>query len=291
MSLLFQDSRIREMRVDISLHVCELLRWVRRITFKDDFVVVASLYHLTEAKVLIDVTRSLLCELGQPLLEVWMEGAFIDQKTALESILSQSVLRNHSSDGVLQDVLSVTLQHVLHRCSLQVANVARVLPIQLLLLLATSHVLVGSVDDHNEVPIYAASIVDVGWLVLTAKESGGHARDTTKRHSCCIEQVPCLTFVLNCNIGALRFSIRFSPLECSVEKCVVEIIHSLTNVWIKLDARVLGLWLKRFVKDLHFLLHLNSFVNRVITFTPCKSRELHPLTSGIYIFWLLSGLS
>ena len=179
MGFRIQGNRDANGFINVTFDVSELLWWVLRVTLKDNLVVVTVLDQLAKFEPLVDVEWLRLRELGQALLMVWVEGASVDEKALREDVLTQPVLWNHTFDGVVQDKLRFPLQHMLHRRRFQVTNVARVLPVDFLLLLAPSHELVLSINDYTEVAMFTSVSSDIVWLILTTQEISCHTCNAT----------------------------------------------------------------------------------------------------------------
>ena len=273
-SLRLQSDGSVNTAVDITINISELLWQIARVTLEDNLIIVASLHQFTVIELLVDIVRVLLHELRQTLLEMGMEGTWVDEQSALQDLFSQPILGNHAFDGGLKDEFWLFLKHVLHRGCSQMANVASIVAVDFLRGLSSSHILLFRVDNNNEVAINTTFSCNVCWLMLTPQVLRSKTSDATKGHPLSIEQVPGLSFVLYGAVHALRVDVGFSANQSSVHKCVVKMIHSVTNVFIELDARVLGLRFERFINFRCSLSHLLVLVNRVITFLASESGEL-----------------
>lgn len=154
----------------------------------------------------------------------------------------------------------VALKHMFKRCRLHVSYVACVLAVNFLLRFTSGHVLILSVDNHTEVTMFAITLVDIVWLVFTSEEVGAETSDATEGHSCCIEQVPGFALVLNCTVHAFRFCLWLFEIKRSIDHCIVNWVHSVSNIWIEFDASVLRLGHKWLSFDGDFLFDLLVFI-------------------------------
>ena len=166
---------------------------------------------------------------------------------------------------------------MLHRRRFHVTNVASVVPVDLLLLLASSHELVLCVHNHTVVAVFARVLCDIVWLMLAAQEVSAHASDTTKRHPLSVEQVPSLALVLDSDVLALRRLPWLSIINRAINESVIDFIHPVPDVGVELDARVLFLRLPPFSHALHFTLFLLNGINGIVTLVSREGGELQPL--------------
>jgi len=127
---------------------------------------------LSEVEFIVNIGRCLLHKLRKPLLEVWMEGSWVNHEASAQDVFTKPVLRDHALDSSIEHLSRLPLEHVPHRDLLQVSNIASVLTVQLILFLPARHVLVCRVDNHTEVTVFSSLIRDVSRLVLPSQVVG-----------------------------------------------------------------------------------------------------------------------
>jgi len=115
----------------------------------------------------------------------------------------------------------VALEHMFKRCRLHVSYVACILAVHFLLRFTSSHVLIGSVDNHTEVTMLPITLVDIVWLVFASEEVGTEIGDAAKGHSCGVEQVPRFALVLDCTVRAFGFCLWLFEIKRSIDHCIV----------------------------------------------------------------------
>lgn len=170
MGLLTQSNRYIHFFINITRDICKLLRWVVWVTLVDDLVVMTPFHKLSKIVHFIDIVMSLFCELGKALLEMWMEGSRVNKQLFPNDVFPQSILGDHTLNSRVKDAFGLPFEHMLHLSCLQVSNVSRVLTIQFLLSLASSHVLDLGVDHYNEVTMLTCISGNIVWLVLASQE-------------------------------------------------------------------------------------------------------------------------
>lgn len=114
MGLGLEDVRDSDRFVDVTLHICKLLSWVLRVALEYNLVIMSTFDNFAQIILLIDIIRLLLSELRQSLLVMWMEGSWVDEQTTSEDLRTVLILRDHALDGVLESILWLPLQHVVH---------------------------------------------------------------------------------------------------------------------------------------------------------------------------------
>jgi hypothetical protein len=252
--------------VNFARNICELFCGVRRITLVDNLVVMFIRDQLSEVEFLVKVGRVLLHKLRKPLLVVWMEGSWVKEEASAQDVFTKPVLRDHALNSSVEHLLILPLEHMFHRDLLQVSNIASVLAVQLVLSLAACHVLDLRVDHYTVVTVFSSLIRDVSWLVLPSQVVSGQSRDTTQGHAGGIEQVPGLTLELDGAVHRLRIHIGLLVNECSVNELVVDIVHSLSRIFVEWHTGILFLGLERLGQVVYFLRDLIGDV--IVAFTP-----------------------
>lgn len=114
MSLLSKNVRDIDVGINVTLNIGKLLRQILRVTFVNNLVIVTTLLHLTEVKLFIDIIWCRHSELGQALLEVRMECSWVNKETAIQDVLSEPILRNHTLDGQSKWLSRSLFQYLLH---------------------------------------------------------------------------------------------------------------------------------------------------------------------------------
>lgn len=216
MSLLLLNKRQVHFSLNVSFDICKLLRRITRITLVDDLVIVTSLLQLSEIELFVDIVRLLHRELRQSLLEMRMEGSRVYKQLSSQDVFPESVLGNHALNSMLKNMFGSLFKHMLHRDCLKVSNVARVLAIHFLLLLAPCHMLHCRIYHHTVVSMLTRVPCHIVWLMLPSEEVGSESCDTSKGHPCCIEQVPGLSLVLHRTIHRLRIVFGLLVYQCAV---------------------------------------------------------------------------
>lgn len=85
--------------VNVTFDVSELFRWIRRVTLVYDLIVVAIFDEFSEVVFFIDVEGLGYCKLRQPLLEMWVERPWVNEKTRFDNVFAKFVLWDHTSDS------------------------------------------------------------------------------------------------------------------------------------------------------------------------------------------------
>ena len=230
---------------------------------------------LTEIKHFVDIVMFLLCELRKTLLEMWMEGSGVNKQLFTDNVLSKSVLRDHTFNSGVKDPFRLFLEYMLHLSRLQVSNISRVLSIHFLLSFTSGHVLVCSVNNYTEVTMFTCSPCYIVWLVLSSQEVSCKSRNATQGHPRRIKKVPGLTLVLHGTVHGLRLNIRLSVVQSTISKLGVNIIHTMSNVFIELNLSVLSFRLEGLSTLRHLLSHLAYFIDGIVRLLSCKGRKLH----------------
>ena len=98
----------------------------------------------------------------------------------------------HALDRELDSTLGVLVEQLLQARGLQIAQVARVVVIELVGHLLTGHSNLASVDDHDV--IAGVDVRRVGGFVLAAQTHGGAGKEPSERLVGRVDQVPITTY-------------------------------------------------------------------------------------------------
>ena len=88
-------------------------------------------------------------------------------------------------------------------------------------LLVSGDELLGRVDHDTHVSMLSRVLWVIHWSMLASDVHRDHLCHTTKGKSRCIEEMPCVTFVLYGYIIALRLIVRYVSLQSSVDDLTV----------------------------------------------------------------------
>ena len=139
-----------------------------------------------EANILIDVGWQRIRELGQAHILHRVVLAAEHDQVLLDDVLSKAVFRKHATDGINKNSLRILLLNGLEGELFETSWVARVMPIQLLLLLAPSEQRVRHVH-HNAFVSIMVLRGDVSWLVFASNVLGDEDSHPAHRHSARVE--------------------------------------------------------------------------------------------------------
>lgn len=172
-----------------------------------------------------------------------MVGAGVNDQVFVEQNITDGILCEHPFDRASHHLIRMLFHQVLHQDFLETAGIARVMSIQLLIHLVSSDLDLGRIYNNTAIAEIEA-VVGIGWLVLATDKYCDHLRHSTQRHFLCIEQVPCLSVVVDRHICRFGLLLGNDAVDIAVHKVIRHFHGTLADVRVKLGLCDFGLWLE-----------------------------------------------